>query len=290
MKKNLLPLIAEIIEDNREYWPLTLRQIYYQLVSKELIPNKQTEYKSLSRMLSIAREGNVIPWECMQDRTRTFSSYPIVKDKFAFIDKSIKSFLDSRYYYRDLQASQNIYLELWIEKDALFSLFKSVADKYFIPIVVCKGYPSKTFLKMFIDRIPKNEKSIKILYFGDMDASGLNIFDTTEKYFKEKVDNFSMNRQALLPEQIKKYKLPYSPDAVKASDTRTKAYIKKYGEIAVELDSLNPSDLHNIIDRSIKSNIDMTVFKAEKAIMDIDDEYIRDLRSKIIDKIEEFLL
>ena len=84
--------------------------------------------------------------------------------------------------------------------------------------------------------------------------------------------------------------MPYSPDAVKASDTRTKAYIKKYGEIAVELDSLNPGDLHNIIDKSIKSNIDMTTFENEKAIMDIDDDYIQSLRSKIIDKIEEFLL
>ena len=50
--------------------PLTLRQIYYQLVSRQVIENKESAYKYLSRLLVKAREDGVIGYEDLVDRTR----------------------------------------------------------------------------------------------------------------------------------------------------------------------------------------------------------------------------
>jgi hypothetical protein len=220
MKNNILPEIISIINSFREYWPLTLRQIYYQLVAKELILNNKNEYKSLSRMLTTARENNKISWDCMHDRTRIFFEKPVEMDANNFIKWQSKAFLNEHSYFRDLMQEQLKYIEIWIEKDALYSLFEKVCIKHCIPLVVCKGYPSTTFKNNYINR-SKCDKDNLILYFGDMDASGLNIFDTTKEYFGNKLNNFKMDRIALNKEQISKYKLPASPDAIKVNDSRT---------------------------------------------------------------------
>lgn len=262
MKKNMLHDIVKIIEELKEYWPLTLRQIYYQLVSKELIDNKQSEYKSLSRLLVKAREDNSIDWDCMIDRTRSFYQIPSYPDYEHFIRSQIYKFADKRYYWRDMQQGQKKYIEVWIEKDALSSIFEDVVQDYSINLVVCKGYPSRTFLKDFIDRSLKKESLI--LYFGDLDPSGINIFDTTKKYFTENISKFDMKRYALTFDQINDFNLPHSPEAIKKKDTRTKDYIDKYGKYAVELDSLRPDILINIINKAILENLDKSSFELQQ--------------------------
>lgn len=56
--KNMLQVINRIIEEyRREGYVLTLRQLYYQLVSRDIIPNKQSEYaKSMSKAINKARD------------------------------------------------------------------------------------------------------------------------------------------------------------------------------------------------------------------------------------------
>ena len=61
-----------IMDAMRDYWPLTLRQIYYQLVVARIITNTRNEYKSLSGLLTKGRIKGLIPWEAMEDRSRSF--------------------------------------------------------------------------------------------------------------------------------------------------------------------------------------------------------------------------
>ncbi|SHH63098.1 hypothetical protein SAMN02745124_01199 [Desulfofustis glycolicus DSM 9705] len=44
--------IGAISESLRDYWPLTLRQLYYQLVAKEIIENCEAQYQRLSRIMT----------------------------------------------------------------------------------------------------------------------------------------------------------------------------------------------------------------------------------------------
>jgi hypothetical protein len=261
MKAKILPEIVEIVNGLKDYWGLTLRQIYYQLVSRELIENKQTEYKSLSRLLVKAREDGLLDWQAMEDRTRAhYGTSNLFCSAAHYIQHDIDVFADSRYYMRDLQQGQPRYIEIWIEKDALSSIFKKVADRYSIPLTVCKGYPSRTFLNNFKTRANGKLENSLILYFGDLDPSGLNIFDTTREYFLKSLDGFDMTRIALTEQQVHDYNLPHSPEAIKSKDSRTKAYVKKYGMYAVELDALQPDALANIVNTAILSSIDIDMY------------------------------
>ena len=77
------------------------------------------------------------------------------------------------------------------------------------------------------------------------------------------VDNITFKRVALLKEDIVKYQLPHSPDALKKTDTRTAKHIEQYGELAVELDALRPDVLEQKIRTAIEGEINMEAYNSE---------------------------
>ena len=107
-----LDKVKEVLNQYREYWPLTLRQVYYQLVSKQFIENKDTEYKMLSKLLKYARIDKYIPWNAIEDRVRAVHSYRGFDDKDSFIYQELSKFLTG--YHRNLVQSQDVFIEVWI--------------------------------------------------------------------------------------------------------------------------------------------------------------------------------
>src|ERR1044072_5302001 len=51
-------------------YDLTLRQLYYQFVARDLSPNTQQEYKRLGAIINDARLAGLIDWDHLVDRTR----------------------------------------------------------------------------------------------------------------------------------------------------------------------------------------------------------------------------
>ena len=49
---------------------VTLRQLYYQLVGRDLIPNKDKAYRKLSGLLTDARYCGLVDWDAIEDRVR----------------------------------------------------------------------------------------------------------------------------------------------------------------------------------------------------------------------------
>jgi len=109
-----LRIINKIIEEYlKEGYTLTLRQLFYQLVSREVIPNSQKEYAKLSGLLVKGRMAGVVDWEAIEDRIRVpYIPYWVHGIKDAVQD-TIKQ------YRLDRQKGQDVYVELWVEKDAL---------------------------------------------------------------------------------------------------------------------------------------------------------------------------
>jgi len=75
--KEIIKAAYDVLE---QYHPMTLRQVYYQLVSKQIIENNQSKYQSLSNMLVEARQENIIPWEWIEDRVRQPQGVPMWSD------------------------------------------------------------------------------------------------------------------------------------------------------------------------------------------------------------------
>lgn len=258
--------VIDVLNGLQEYTPLTLRQIYYQLVSREFIENKNSAYNALSKLLKYARIDGHISWEYVEDRVRSFKNYEGWEDKHGFVHDELRNFLTG--YRRRLLQSQPNYIEVWIEKDALSSIFSRVASEYGVSVVVCRGFSSISFLHGFVERLRDHEdKAPVMLYFGDFDPSGMEMLDAMQTTLELEMgitEDVVFKRCALLKGDISKYKLPHNPSAMKWTDSRAKKHYAQHGELAVELDALSPKVLVKRIRDSILKHVDIKLYEEEQ--------------------------
>ncbi|MBU4532291.1 MAG: hypothetical protein KJ650_01390 [Firmicutes bacterium] len=169
MRGKTLKLIKAAEAVLAEHNPMTLRQVYYQLVSKHVIDNNRSEYQRLSNALVKARQQGLVPWEYIEDRTR--------KPRHPAMWSDLAEFLDTvrRSYRRDIWTSQGLYVELWLEKEALSGIFEPITREYGLALVVGRGYNSWTALHDAAKRVMEMDRRAVILYFGDFDPSGEDI-------------------------------------------------------------------------------------------------------------------
>lgn len=274
--------VQGVLKEFDQYKPLTLRQIYYQLVGKDYIENKVTEYTMLSNLLKWARIDEYIPWGDIEDRTRSYHDLTGWVDKNHFIDQELDNLLTG--YRRDLLQTQDKYIEIWIEKDALSSIFTRVSSPYTVPVVVCRGFSSISFLNDFRERLSfYEEKQSIMLYFGDFDPSGVEMLTAMETTLEDEmgIEGIEFKRVALLKEDIFTHKLPHNPNALKRTDTRAKKHLSKYGELAVELDALRPDILEGKIKEAIERELNVRAFNAEVQQHNIELDKLIKLREKV---------
>ena len=274
--------VRAVIDNLRNYWPLTLRQIYYQLVAAEVIENTIGAYRKVSGLLVAARLDDMVPWDAMEDRSRSMLISAGWSDQAAFVADEREKFLDG--YRRDLLQSQDKALELWVEKDALSRVCHDVALPYCVPVIVARGFSSVSYVNDCKQRIEANTadgKATVILYFGDMDPSGWSMLDSMMVTLQDDMglgDQVVPRRCALTPEIIDLHNLPHDPTALKANDPRAEKYVAQFGELAVELDALPPATLQAIIRRSIEAELNMFIFEVEQAVEAEEREALADLR------------
>ena len=270
-RQNLLrlDLINEII---REYqtqgYVLTLRQLYYQLVSRDIIPNKQAEYSKLSTLLKEGRMGGIVDWSAIEDRLRKPDSPGSWENPKEIIKQAAKQFQMPR------MKGQPTYLEVWVEKDALSGVLKKITEKFHIPIMVNRGYSSASAMydayKRFVNEGAYQQRPIKILYLGDHDPSGLDMIrDIEERIWEfqngdddgEWVDQmeFEVEPIALTKSQIGMYEPP--PNPAKVTDPRAGDYIHEHGNVSWEVDALRPEILNEILENAIVDEIDEEMYE-----------------------------
>jgi len=244
-----------LIEYRKQGYILTLRQLYYQLVSRDIIPNQDKEYAKLSHVLKEARMGGLVDWASIEDRIRIPKIPYIVDDVDDAIDDTINM------YRLDRMKDQNTYIEVWIEKDALSSVFYRVTKKYGIRLMVNRGYSSVSAMYKAAERImdAPAEESI-IFYFGDHDPSGLDMVRDIQDRLEEFGTNPEVIHCALTMEQIEQYNPP--PNPAKVTDPRAKLYIQRHGNTSWELDALQPSVLEQLVKDYVLKFIDLEQYKA----------------------------
>jgi len=251
MQKESLELLDQVLKIIDSYdFALTLRQIYYQLVAKQIIPNQQKYYHKLSRLCVMGRDEEILPEEAFADRLRA------VDKPGAWLD--LNEFMETvkRSYNKDKWDNQPKYLEIWTEKDALRGVLTEITYPYDVSLMVARGQLSRTAIYEASNRYQaKSDKECYLYYCGDFDPSGLSIY----KSIKERLEAFGVfinyERIALTEGQIEEYKLPSDPG--KKSDPNYNKFVNEYGDDkVVELDSLPPDILRDIIKDCITKNID----------------------------------
>jgi len=251
-------LINQIINIVNDYCnqniTLTNRQIYYQLVAKDIIPNADEIYKRICKIITDSKYAGLIDWDAIEDRGRTPLKHPEWENVKELIESAIYAYRLPRW------KDQKYYVELYCEKQAMESIIKPIADKYHIYFGVNKGYSSSSTIydlsKRIKNKIIEGKKTI-ILYLGDHDPSGLDMIRDINDRIREFItvdmelyaDEFNVEQLALNMEQINEYNPP--PNPAKIKDPRAKWYIKKYGNKSWELDALEPRVLIDIAERGI---------------------------------------
>jgi hypothetical protein len=160
--------------------------------------------------------------------------------------------------------------------------------------VVCRGYSSVTFIADFYTRAEKAIMSGKqpvVLYFGDLDPSGVQMLEATEETLEDELDLYGVEfkRIGLNPEHIEQYNLPADPTAAKSTDPRYEKYVEQYGTVAVELDALHPAALKKMIKQSIEAEIDMDSFEEQQEKETEDDDRLYEIREKVYAAINSAL-
>lgn len=240
----LCDVIYRVVE---QYQPMTVRQVFYQLVSRGVIDKNEAEYKStVCRLLVEMRRDGVIPYGWIADNTRWMRK----PTTYSSLESMLR--YSQRNYRRAIWDDQDAYVEIWLEKEALAGVLVDVTEEWDVRLMVTRGYPSVSFLHSAGYQIASVECPAHIYYFGDHDPSGVDIDRFVEREIRRHAPecDLTFSRVAVLPNQIDQFQLQTRP--TKKTDSRAKSF---KGE-SVEVDAIDPDTLRSICSRCIVQHID----------------------------------
>ncbi|MCT2280655.1 hypothetical protein M3G91_23855 [Micromonospora chalcea] len=242
---------------------LTLRQLYYQFVSRDWIPNTVQSYKRLGNVINKARMAGLLDWHYIVDRTRNLTRNSHWNDPGDIMRGA------ARGYAIDKWADQPRRVEVWVEKEALAGIIGQVAGELDVAHFSCRGYVSQSELwragrrlGTYLDR----GQAVTVLHLGDHDPSGIDmtrdirerlelfigedlgsyyLFDEDVINEPDGLPNLEVRRIALNFDQVRQYNPP--PNPAKETDSRSGGYKQLYGGQSWELDALDPATLANLI-------------------------------------------
>jgi hypothetical protein len=246
-KNDIASLKSDLYRIVEEIQPATVRQVFYQAVSRGLIAKTEAEYKTtVIRLLTEMRVERDLPFQWIADNTRWMRK----PRTYSSLESALKRTAEA--YRRSLWDNQSVYVEIWLEKEALAGVIFEETSSWDVPLMVTRGYPSVSFLYGAAETIADQEKPTFIYYLGDFDPSGLDISRNVEERLREFAPEAEIHfeRLAVNKEQIEEMNLPTRP--TKKSDSRSKTF----GDESVEVDAIPPYILRGLVKECITQHID----------------------------------
>jgi hypothetical protein len=278
---------------------LTLRQLYYQFVSRDIIPNNMRSYKRLGSIIDDARMGGLLDWDHIVDRTRNLRSNSHWVDPNEIIKGASRSFMLDRWF------SQPTRVEVWVEKEALAEVVQRAAEEFDCAWFCCRGYTSSSEMWAAAQRLGgyiSRGQDVVVLHLGDHDPSGIDMsrdiqdrlrkFIFTDFYQRGKYDSsyasyeaigklieerllafdetrtpsgwggLEVHRIALNMDQVQEYDPP--PNPAKLTDSRAEKYVDEFGPESWELDALEPQVLNELITSHIETYVRRDLYDARR--------------------------
>jgi hypothetical protein len=255
--------------------PQTVRQVYYAMTVLKLVEKTEQEYDgTVGRLLGDMREEGIIPFEWIADNTR-WKRRPVT---YTGLSHAVWNLAQT--YRRNLWDDAEDYVEIWVEKDALAGVIVEETDPLDVPLMVAKGYTSKSYAYGAAQDIADEMERLKrifIYHLGDSDPSGedaardvgAKLQRYTQKLRGENVE-IHFKRIAVLDEQIERWNLPLRPN--KKGDSRTAKFHRQAG--SVELDAIPARELRKIVRDAIEPHIDHDLHAALKRMQDGEQKYL----------------
>jgi hypothetical protein len=238
--------------------PITLRQLFYRLVSELWIPNTRKYYQRLSEYTAKGRRDGTFP--DLTDRTRRITEYRTFDSPRQALSYT------SRIYRRDRTEGQDVSIYMGVEKDGMASQLETwFTEPLGLPVVALGGYASQSFVDQVVEHVTDQDRDAVLIYAGDHDPTGWDI----DRDFIERTDCFAeVRRVALDPALVVQYQLPSAVDndeltAAKLDrDPRAKGFVRRFGALTqVELDALPVDVLRQLYQDAVDEFWDRDLYR-----------------------------
>ena len=278
----MLEHVNRILDDYaKQGYKLTLRQLYYQMVALDLFPedrkwrwtgtkwvrdpdgtkNAEPNYKWLMGLVADGRLAGLIDWGMIEDRGRELVEESHWDSPAEIVETCAKQFRVDKW------ESQPCHVEVMVEKQALEGILIPVCKELDIPFTANKGYSSISALyeasKRMLEKAGDGKK-LHVIYLGDHDPSGIDM----TRDIQDRLNLFSrgefmvqIHRVALNIDQVRRLNLPESP--AKLTDSRSQAYIARFGNSAWELDAIEPRALVRLVRDQVRRLRDESQWKVD---------------------------
>lgn len=269
----ILQANAILDEMKAQGYTLSLRQLYYQFVARDIIPNTERSYKNLGDLISKARMAGKIDWLAIEDRGRNMRrwwindtpKHALEYANFGFSENGIETGLALDHW-----EDQDTYVEVWVEKDALTGIIMRPCEVRRVPFLACKGYLSSSEAwgagRRFRKMAAEGRRCV-LIHLGDHDPSGIDMTrDNGERLALFSGEDVEIRRIALNMDQIEQYNPP--PNPAKTTDKRAEGYIRRFGRESWELDALEPRVIDELVMAELDSLIDPEVWNQTRASED----------------------
>lgn len=246
-----------LTEETTAGYTLSLRQLYYRFVAAGRIANTEKEYKRLGRIMTAARESGLTDWTALEDRGRGSLHYPILETTEGVLEGI------ARKLCLDMWKPQGIYVEVWVEKQALEQVVSRPCGRWRAPYMACKGYLSASESWRAGVRFAEAARwanRLVLLHLADHDPSGLDMTrDNSDRLdlFGEQC-SAEVRRIALNIDQVRAFNPP--PNPTKITDSRAPGYLRLYGRESWELDALPPAEIDRLIGSELEGLVDRKVW------------------------------
>jgi hypothetical protein len=260
-------------------YDLSVRQLYYQFVARNVLKNTPENYQALQTIINEGRLAGMIRWDVIKDRGRVTHTLPTFKDLKTYLQQ-----LNESYRLNKWKAQSN-YVEVMVEKQALEGVLLPICEKWEVAFTANKGYSSSSTMYergKYIQSMRDVEgKDVHVIYLGDHDPSGIDMSrDVQDRLTMFSDGPVTVHRVALNIDQVRRMNLPENP--AKMEDSRAKDYVAEFGYHSWELDAINPSTLANMVEHTIRSLINQTEWT--KCVRQQDTE--QDRLQNIIDSLK----
>lgn len=256
-RMELIEIINQILDAYRDQgYDLSVRQAYYQLVARNIVPNTEKSYKRVCEVISDGRLIGLIDWDMIKDRGRECIQPSHWDSPADIVDTAAQHFRIDKWF------EQSAYVEVMVEKQALEGVLVPVCNECDVNFSANKGYSSSSAMYEAGKRFAQandDGKECYMIYLGDHDPSGIDMtrdIDDRLKMFAR--CHVQVLRLALNIDQITQYNPPENP--AKLSDSRAQGYIERFGTSSWELDALAPDVLANLVRTAIVNLRDDTLW------------------------------
>lgn len=245
-RTELAELDSAIVAAVETEHPVSLRGVYYRVVSASAIEKTENGYRAVGRRLLELRRAGTVPYSSITDGTR----WVIKPDSYSDVETMLADAAAS--YRRALWRDQPVDVHVFTEKDAISGVILPVTERWDVPLGVLRGYCSETFAHSVAESIRSSYRPTYIYQLGDHDPSGLDAW----RDFQSKVARFApdsvviFTRLTVTERQITELGLPTRP--TKRSDSRAKSFLGG----SVEVDAIPAPTWRALVEEAVTRHID----------------------------------